>query len=548
MSYNLMHRGNQKGNKMSFLKISSGDASSGLSWIDLTESDSTDSTKTEKLSESCYDSEDKISISQPRVGKAGSSDSHCLRQSMSDSLGGYDVDDRISISQPTVGKASSSYSRCSRQSMSNSLGGYDADEKTSYPLHNERLIPKSHACLTSCRINDCSEKAESPSRAVLLTDNVLRMEGAKGYAALDPVMNAFKRKEALSSLKDTNYEKIVQVFYRHSTRALTDSWAVEVLDLLTTHFGYLSIQPFGKGSNSGVFIMEQNESEEKKVLRLFPIYGFNNPDQSKAYRLNKNRIGGEWLSIVVEHPNVAANSHILVWDQLEGFKIMDRDQAQLLMDCYDQLEDGREFYAIGTLGNFTEGSVDLEQLKDQKFSKDQIREILKGLCEGVAAFHDNGICHRDIKLSNVIMLPSGKVQLIDFGSSTQEGKSLRMSRGGDFAYHPVENIKPSQIRSGKKADSYGLFRIAYHLVSGKDYFEEVHQVRPAQMRLMALTDAHEALLEKEQRFGFSQILQEDPSLTDSEPELIEVMSALGTGISSNRILPKDAMQMNYFRP
>jgi len=533
---------------MSFLKISLDDATSGLSWIDFAESDSTDSTKSEKMSESCYDSEDKISISQSTVGKVSSSYSQCSRQSMSDSLGGYDVDDRISISQPTVGKASSSNSQCLKQSMSDSLSGYDADEKTSYPLHNERLILKSHACLTSCRIDDCSEKAESPPRAVLLTDNVLRMEGAKGYAALDPVMNAFKRKEALSSLKDTNYEKIVQVFYRHSTRALTDSWAVEVLELLTTHFGYLSIQPFGKGSNSGVFIMEQNESEEKKVLRLFPIYGLNNPDQSKAYRLNKNRIGGEWLSIVIEHPNVAANSHILVWDQLEGFKIMDRDQAQLLMDCYDQLEDGREFYAIGTVGNFTEGSVDLEQLKDQKFSKDQIREILKGLCEAVAAFHDNGICHRDIKLSNVIMLPSGKVQLIDFGSSTQEGKSLRISRGGDFAYHPVENIRPSQIRSGKKADSYGLFRIAYHLASGKDYFEEVHQLSPAKRRFMALTDAHEALLEREQRLGFSQILQEDPSLTDSEPELIEVMSALGTGIASNRILPKDAMQMNYFRP
>ncbi|MBS0651280.1 MAG: protein kinase, partial [Verrucomicrobia bacterium] len=184
---------------------------------------------------------------------------------------------------------------------------------------------------------------------------------------------------------------------------------------------------------------------------------------------------------------------------------------------------------------------------NQKFSKDQIREILKGLCEGVAAFHDKGICHRDIKLSNVIMLPSGKVQLIDFGCSTQEGKSLRMSRGGDFVYHPVENIRPSKIRSGKKADSYGLFRIAYHLVSGKDYFEEVHQVKPAAKRLLALSDAHETLLEKEERLGFSQILQEDPNLTDPEPELIEVMSALGTGMASNRILPKDALQMIYFK-
>ena len=77
---------------------------------------------------------------------------------------------------------------------------------------------------------------------------------------------------------------------------------------------------------------------------------------------------------------------------------------------------------------------------------------------------------------------------------------------------------------------------------------EVHQLRPAAKRLLALSDAHETLLEKEERLGFSQILQEDTNLTDSEPELIEVMSALGTGMACNRILPKDALQMIYFKP
>ncbi|MBS0650359.1 MAG: hypothetical protein JSR93_04280 [Verrucomicrobia bacterium] len=315
---------------MSFLKTSFDDAMAVFSLYDFAGDGSTDCTQTEKMSESSYDVDDRISLSQPTVRIASSSYSRCSRQSISDSLGGYDVDDRISLSQPTVGTTCSSSSSSFSLSMSDSLGGYDVDDRISYPLSSEMQIPKSQGCLSNCQTDKRSEKAASVSMALLSSDHVLRMEGAEGYAPLDPVMNRFKRSEVFSRLKETDYVKILQVFYRHSASVRTDSWAVEVLDLLITYFGNMSIQPLGNGSNSGVFIMEQNGSGENNVLRLFPISKLYSPDQSKDYRLNKNRVGGEWLSMVIEHPNVAANSHMTCYP----FLVHSEREKSVFLTCY----------------------------------------------------------------------------------------------------------------------------------------------------------------------------------------------------------------------
>lgn len=51
-------------------------------------------------------------------------------------------------------------------------------------------------------------------------------------------------------------------------------------------------------------------------------------------------------------------------------------------------------------------------------NKTELAHIMKSLLEAVCELHKNGVCHRDLKLSNILYCKlSGKVKIIDLGIS-----------------------------------------------------------------------------------------------------------------------------------
>lgn len=483
--------------------------------------------------------------------------------SHSDSALGYDADEGTSNSIPRDAQGCPIETQSTESGLSDSssalgysTGDGDTDESSNplssdLALSSKTTFSSSSSSSSSSSISDSflsSQEAQSSPISAPSNYHAFRKEGPKDYEMPDGGLYQVKKAVVSSNIQSTGYVKLEQAFYRSVATPHTDCWAIEAETELVNHFGPMSVRPLGMGSNSGVFVLEQKDSGKKHVLRVFSVEGLSNPYYAKNYRLDKSRVGGEWLSIAVDHPNIASNSHLLVWDSSNGFRVLNRQEALALIANHDQFEEGKEIYAVGTVGDFVEGSVDLgEALKTRQFSLEERKVILTDLFTGMAAVHEEDICHRDLKPSNVLLLPSGRAQVIDFGTATRESQSLRMSRGGDFTYHPAENILNSKVRSGKKADSYGLFRIAYHLVAGRDYFEGIQSLHPSCVRFNEVSRRHYELLEREVSEGFTQVLAEDPHLTGSEPELIELMSAMGTNIVSRRILPEAALQMSYFR-
>lgn len=99
-------------------------------------------------------------------------------------------------------------------------------------------------------------------------------------------------------------------------------------------------------------------------------------------------------------------------------------------------------------------------------------QIAKQLCRGLAAVHEAGIIHRDIKPQNIMVLPNGVVKLMDFGiARTAEGADAVSSDGqtvGTPYYMSPEQAmgRPMDARS----DLYTVGVVLFELFTGQRPF------------------------------------------------------------------------------
>ncbi|NXV01911.1 M3K19 kinase, partial [Cettia cetti] len=97
----------------------------------------------------------------------------------------------------------------------------------------------------------------------------------------------------------------------------------------------------------------------------------------------------------------------------------------------------------------------------------------KQILQGVAYLHDNCVVHRDIKGSNVMLMPSGVIKLIDFGCARRlawasrsgtRGELLRSVHGTPYWMAP-EVINESGY--GRKSDIWSVGCTVFEMATGK---------------------------------------------------------------------------------
>jgi serine/threonine protein kinase len=110
---------------------------------------------------------------------------------------------------------------------------------------------------------------------------------------------------------------------------------------------------------------------------------------------------------------------------------------------------------------------------------EEARRVLSEVASAVAAAHQRGIVHRDIRPGNVLYEEgSGRALLTDFGiaailASGEGGQSARLTKTGELVGNPAY-MSPEQLLGedlSERSDVYALGLLGYELLTGRSAFD-----------------------------------------------------------------------------
>ena len=212
----------------------------------------------------------------------------------------------------------------------------------------------------------------------------------------------------------------------------TDDWFSATLDATSTLLGgrYAVLGVLGAGAMGSVFKVRDLELDE--VIALKMLRGdFGDPDVLARFRAEVK------LARRVTHRNVART-----------FDIGEHGDARFLTM---ELVEGESLAARLA----RTGALDVPDAVS----------IARQLAAGLAAAHAAGVVHRDLKGANVVVDPSGRAVITDFGIAHAEGSE---ASPGAFAGTPA-TMAPEQVRGvpdiDARADVYALGAVLFELLT-----------------------------------------------------------------------------------
>lgn len=121
---------------------------------------------------------------------------------------------------------------------------------------------------------------------------------------------------------------------------------------------------------------------------------------------------------------------------------------------------------------YIEGESLKEKTADAPLKLKKALDIAAQTALGLQAAHEQGVVHRDIKSSNIMVTPKGQVKIMDFGLAKFSGSSLLTKAGttlGTIAYMSPEQAQGEQV--DLRTDIWAFGVVLYEIVTGQMPFK-----------------------------------------------------------------------------
>jgi serine/threonine protein kinase len=206
--------------------------------------------------------------------------------------------------------------------------------------------------------------------------------------------------------------------------------------------------PLGHGGMGEVYLARDRRLGRKVAVKVLPA-----TFASDAARLGRFEREARSAS-TLNHPNICT------------------------IHALGELADGRRYIVM----EHVEGRT-LRAFAREPHDLARIVEIGRQLAEGLAAAHEAGVVHRDVKPENVMVRPDGLVKILDFGlakilpqsamSDAEPTRTLDTSAAGGVV-GTVKYMSPEQARGqtiDARTDIWGVGALLYELVTGRPPFD-----------------------------------------------------------------------------
>jgi eukaryotic-like serine/threonine-protein kinase len=207
--------------------------------------------------------------------------------------------------------------------------------------------------------------------------------------------------------------------------------------------GFEIVRVLGKGGMGTVYL-----ARDLRLGRLVALKVLNSSDLAFADRrarfLREARSAG-----AIRHQNVAT-----IYD-------------------VDETADGTPFIVM----EYCEGETLSQRIRRGPLNAAEFLSIARQIAAGVAAAHDQGTLHRDIKSANIIIEPTGIVKILDFGLAkpipraiTDPGSELTYESSTGHFLGTLHFISPEQARGQNadvRSDLFSVGVVLYHMATGR---------------------------------------------------------------------------------
>ncbi|MEK7469093.1 MAG: serine/threonine-protein kinase [Planctomycetota bacterium] len=174
------------------------------------------------------------------------------------------------------------------------------------------------------------------------------------------------------------------------------------------------------------------------------------------------------VAVKILPPHFARSQEMIDRFQREARAVAKLDHPNIVGVLNVGFESGLHFIVMPVI----EGASLTDRLGRGKVAPDETIRLARGIAEGLAQAHRNGIVHRDVKPDNILVSGSGLAKLIDFGLA-REGGASGLTEAGQLLGTP-HYMSPEQCRgeaADARSDVYALGATMYHALTGRLPYE-----------------------------------------------------------------------------
>ncbi len=216
-----------------------------------------------------------------------------------------------------------------------------------------------------------------------------------------------------------------------------------------------------RSSGQGYYVAGTTLADRYRIVSLLGKGGMGEVFRAEDLKLNQT-VALKFLPVAM-HDDEAARERF--YQEVRLAREISHANVCRVFDVGEM--DGRLFLTM----EYVDGE-DLSSLLRRigQFPQAQGLDIARQMCAGLAAAHDDGVLHRELKPGNIVLDGRGRVRITDFGlAALSENMGGEEVSAGTPAYMAPEQLAGVEVT--QRSDIYSLGLVMYEIFTGKKAYE-----------------------------------------------------------------------------